>query len=89
MLLGRVEARVWVTREIPSLSGRTTLAVTDVMTGSRHVAVDLVGASAGDYVLLATGSPASQAVGGGAVDAAIVAMVEGTDSLKGIAETPA
>jgi ethanolamine utilization protein EutN len=89
VLLARVEARVWVTREIPFLSGRTTLAVTDVLTGARHVAVDLVGAGAGDYVLMATGSPASQAVGGGPVDAAIVAMVEGTDALKGLPETPA
>ena len=86
MLLARVEARVWVTREIEALSGRTTLAVADVLTGNRHVAVDLVGASAGDYVLVATGSPASQAVGSGPVDAAIVAMVEGTDALRGLRE---
>ena len=83
MLLARVEARVWVTREIEALSGRTTLAVADLRTGARHVAVDLVGASAGDYVLVSTGSPASQALGGAPVDAAIVAMVEGTDALEG------
>jgi ethanolamine utilization protein EutN len=81
MILARVEARVWVTREIDALSGRTTLAARDVLTGARHVAVDLVGAGAGDHVLIATGSPASAAVGGGPVDAAIVAMVEGTDAL--------
>ena len=86
MMLGRVEARIWVTREVEALTGRTTLAVADVLTGNRHVAVDLVGARAGDYVLVATGSPASQAVGSGPVDAAIVAMVEGTDALKGLRE---
>lgn len=86
MLLARVEARIWVTREIESLSGRTTLAVRDVMTGARHVAVDLVGASAGDHVLVATGSPASLAVGSGPVDAAIVAMVEGSDALGTLTE---
>ncbi len=81
MLLGEVEGRVWITREIEALSGRTTLAVRDQATRARHIAVDLVGAGIGDRVLVATGSPASMAVGGAAVDAVIVALVEGSDHL--------
>jgi ethanolamine utilization protein EutN len=81
MLLAEVEGRVWITREIDSLEGRTTLAVRDSGSRARHIAVDLVGAAVGDRVLVATGSPASMAVGGAAVDAVIVALVEGSDRL--------
>jgi len=81
MLLAEVEGRVWITQEIDALQGRTTLATKDLASGSRQVAVDLVGAAVGDRVLVATGSPASMALGGAAVDAVVVALVEGSDVL--------
>lgn len=83
MLLGRVTGTVTATAKDASLVGGTFLVVElikgngDSLTGE-IIALDTVGAGAGDTVLLATGSGArapSQATGT-PVDASIIAIVD-------------
>jgi ethanolamine utilization protein EutN len=79
MLLGRVLGRVWADRQVPGLDGTRMVLVEEIAGGARHVAVDLVDAAAGATVLVTTDEAAQAAAGSGCVDAAVVALVAGTD----------
>ena len=74
MKLATVVGSVWATKKMPSLSGQTLLVVQTE--SSRIVAADLVGAGAGERVLIATGGAARIHCPGCAVDAAIVAIID-------------
>jgi ethanolamine utilization protein EutN len=81
MLLAEVLGRVWAERQVADLDGRRMVLVRDLSTSAAHVAVDLVGVAAGNTVLVVTDDAAQTAVGGAAVDAAVVALVAGADRL--------
>lgn len=74
MKLGNVIGPVWATRKAVCLSGQTFLLV-DTQ-GQQVVAADLVGAGAGDRVLLAQGSAAARFCMDAPVDAAVVALLD-------------
>lgn len=80
MLLAEVVGRVWSDRQVPGLDGRRLVEVREVGSGTTHVAVDLVEVSAGNRVLVATDEAVQQALPGVPADAAVVALVAGTDS---------
>ena len=77
MILGRVTGNVTATAKDASLVGGKLLLV-DTGDGSEIVALDSVGAGAGDEVLVTTGSAARmpQAGSGAPVDATIIAIIE-------------
>jgi ethanolamine utilization protein EutN len=79
MLLAEVLGRVWAERQLPDLDGRRMVLVRELSTSATHVAVDLIDVAAGNTVLVATDDAAQTAVGGAAVDAAVVALVAGAD----------
>lgn len=85
MELARVVGSVVATTKTPGLSGRTLLvvqpvSVEDEQHGTPYVAVDRVGAGAGEVVLVARGGAARVAVGQDAeVDAAVVAIADRID----------
>lgn len=85
MDLARVIGSVVATTKTPGLSGRALLVlqpvrVDDEERGDPYVAVDRVGAGAGEVVLVARGGAARVAVGQDTeVDAAIVAIVDRID----------
>ena len=81
MLLAEVLGRVWAERQVPDLDGRRMVLVRELSTSATHVAVDLVDVAAGNTVLVVTDDAAQTATGGAAVDAAVVALVAGTDRL--------
>ena len=81
MLLAEVLGRVWAERQVPDLDGRRMVLVRELSTSATHVAVDLVDVAAGNTVLVLTDDAAQTATGGAAVDAAVVALVAGTDRL--------
>jgi ethanolamine utilization protein EutN len=81
MLLAEVLGRVWAERQVADLDGRRMVLVRDLSTSAAHVAVDLVDVAAGNTVLVVTDDAAQTAVGGAAVDAAVVALVAGADRL--------
>ena len=81
MLLAEVLGRVWAERQVPDLDGRRMVLVRELSTSAAHVAVDLVDVAAGNTVLVVTDDAAQTATGGAAVDAAVVALVAGTDRL--------
>jgi ethanolamine utilization protein EutN len=81
MLLAEVLGRVWAERQVADLDGRRMVLVRDLSTSATHVAVDLVEVAAGNTVLVVTDDAAQTAVGGAAVDAAVVALVAGADRL--------
>jgi microcompartment protein CcmK/EutM len=81
MLLAEVLGRVWAERQTADLDGRRMVLVQDLSTSAAHVAVDLVDVAAGNTVLVVTDDAAQAAVGGAAVDAAVVALVAGADRL--------
>jgi ethanolamine utilization protein EutN len=81
MLLAEVLGRVWAERQVADLDGRRMVLVRELSTGATHVAVDLVDVAAGNTVLVVTDDAAQTAVGGAAVDAAVVALVAGADRL--------
>lgn len=77
MRIGTVTGAVWATRKAQRLRGPALLIVT--VNGGKLVAADLVGAGPGDRVLLAFGSAARQDFPEAPVDAAIVAILDGTE----------
>jgi ethanolamine utilization protein EutN len=81
MLMAEVLGRVWAERQVADLDGRRMVLVRELSTSATHVAVDLVDVAAGNTVLVATDDAAQTAVGGAAVDAAVVALVAGADRL--------
>ncbi len=83
MILGRVVGNVWATRKKEELSGLKLLIVQrlDALSGDpleNFVAVDCVGAGAGEKVLVAFGSSARKAldVSESPVDASIVGIID-------------
>jgi microcompartment protein CcmK/EutM len=79
MLLAEVLGRVWAERQLADLDGRRMVLVRELSTSATHVAVDLVDVAAGNTVLVVTDDAAQTAVGGAAVDAAVIALVAGMD----------
>ncbi len=86
MLLGKVVGTVWATRKDTKLVGMKLLVVRHVdleykLKNSYVVAVDTVGAGAGEIVLLTTGSSARQSAltEGKPVDAVISAIIDKLD----------
>jgi microcompartment protein CcmK/EutM len=86
MLLGKVVGTIWATRKDEKLVGMKLLVVRHVdldyqLKNSYVVAVDSVGAGAGEIVLLTTGSSARQSAltEGKPVDAVISAIVDKMD----------
>ncbi len=86
MLLGKVVGTVWATRKDEKLVGMKLLVVRHVdldykLKNSYVVAVDSVGAGAGEIVLLTTGSSARQSAltEGKPVDAVISAIIDKLD----------
>lgn len=78
MLLGDVVARVWTDRQLDGLHGQRMVQVRDRDNDSSLVAIDLIGVSVGNRVLIAT-DEAAQAVCRGPVDAVVIALVAGVD----------
>ena len=83
MLLGKVQGTVVATQKEPSMAGFKLLLVrpldaTGAETGAVIVAVDAVGAGAGEVVLFATGSAARQtaATRDRPCDAVVMAIVD-------------
>lgn len=74
MKIGTVTGSIWATRKAPCLQGQTFLVVNTL--GGVLVAVDYVGAGAGDKVLLVTGTAATKFSMEAPVDAAIVAIID-------------
>ncbi len=75
MKIGTVTGSIWATRKAPGLAGQTFLVV---YTGTEElVAADQVGAGKGDRVLLVTGTCAARYCMEAAVDAVVVAIVDG------------
>jgi ethanolamine utilization protein EutN len=81
MLMAEVLGRVWAERQVADLDGRRMVLVRELSTSATHVAVDLIDVAAGNTVLVVTDDAAQTAVGGAAVDAAVVALVAGADQL--------
>ena len=86
MLLGKVVGTVWATRKDEKLTGLKLLIVRHVeldysLKSSYVVAVDSVGAGAGEVVLVTTGSSARQSelTDGKPVDAVISGIVDKMD----------
>lgn len=77
MRIGTVTGAVWATRKAERLRGPALLIVT--LNGGKLVAADLVGAGPGDRVLLTFGSAARQDFPEAPIDAAIVAILDGTE----------
>ncbi len=86
MLLGKVVGTVWATRKDEKLTGMKLMIVRHVdldykMKNTYVVAVDSVGAGAGEIVLITTGSSARQSklTEGKPVDAVISAIIDKLD----------
>ena len=84
MIIGKVTGTVTATVKAPELSGATLLVVSAQDELPPIVAVDTVGAGAGDQVLIATGSAARlpAQTSGAPVDAAVIAIVDQVDMAK-------
>lgn len=80
MLLAEVVSRIWFARQLPEVEGRRMVVVRDTSTDALCVAVDLIGVSVGNRVVVTTDEAARVAVASSAVDAAVIALVSGTDS---------
>lgn len=77
MKLGTVLGSVWATKKCPALAGQILLRV---QTGDTElIAADLVGAGAGERVVLACGSAARLERPDVPVDAAIIAILDDTE----------
>lgn len=77
MKIGLITGSVWATRKAECLRGPALLIVQ--MGNRRLVAADLVGAGQGDRVLLTFGSAARIYNPEAPIDAAIVAILDGTE----------
>lgn len=81
MITGKVIGVVVATQKDPSLDGRKLLVVQGVKAngeavGKPFVAVDLIGAGAGEYVMLSRARDASMAASEAPVDMAVVGIVD-------------
>ena len=81
MILAKVVGRVWSDRQVDQLEAVRLLACRSIDDERLLVAVDLVQAATGSTVLVVCDEVASRAANGAATDAAIVALVAGTDPL--------
>ncbi len=77
MKIGTVVAPVWATKKCDSLTGHTLLVVKTQ--GQTLVVDDLVGAGAGDVVIVSTGSAARLANPNTPIDAAVIGIVDQTE----------
>ena len=86
MIIGKVVGSLFSTRKSEKLVGNKFMIVEPVRnTGSRLVAIDIIGAGIGEYVLVAQGSAARIGcdMEGAPIDAAIVGIIdEGQDWSK-------
>ena len=89
MIIGKVVGSLFSTRKSEKLVGNKFMIVEPVEsmrnTGSRLVAIDIIGAGIGEYVLVAQGSAASIGcdMADAPIDAAIVGIIdEGQDWSK-------
>ena len=89
MIIGKVEGSLFSTRKSEKLVGNKFMIVEPVEsmrnTGSRLVAIDIIGAGIGEYVLVAQGSAARIGcdMADAPIDAAIVGIIdEGQDWSK-------
>lgn len=89
MIIGKVVGSLFSTRKSEKLVGNKFMIVEPVETmkaaGERVVAIDIIGAGIGEYVLVAQGSAARIGcdMAGAPVDAAIVGIIdEGQDWSK-------
>lgn len=73
MRLGTVTGAVWATKKSPRLAGQILLRVR--VDGTELVAADLVGAGAGERVIVVHGAAARQECSA-PVDAAIIAILD-------------
>lgn len=80
MKLGIVLGAVWATKKCPALSGQILLRVR--AEGAEVIAADLVGAGAGERVVLAFGSAARLERPEAPVDAAIIAILDETEEVN-------
>lgn len=81
MITGRVIGVCVATQKDPKLQGRKLLVVEPVKSdgsaaGKPAVAVDCIGAGAGEMVFLARAADASLAAGGAPVDLAVIGIVD-------------
>jgi ethanolamine utilization protein EutN len=88
MLLGRVLGRVWSDRQVPGLDGHRMVIVRELGSQATHVAVDLVDATAGSTVLVATDEAAQAQLGAVPVDAVVVALVAGMEGVEDLESAP-
>lgn len=91
MILGKVTGNLVSTKKEDSLIGMKLLTITTIGgidAGRSLVAVDLVGAGRGEYVLVTKGGGARKALRNheAPVDAAIVGIVDNYHEIEGINE---
>lgn len=77
MRLGTVTGSVWATKKSPQLAGQILLRVR--IDDTELIAADLVGAGAGERVIVVHGAAARQECAA-PVDAAIIAILDGTEA---------
>jgi ethanolamine utilization protein EutN len=87
VITGKVMGVVVATRKDPSLEGDRLLVVQGCKAngqpvGKPFVAVDVIGAGAGEYVMLARARDASLAAHGAPVDMAIIGIIDEMTELK-------
>lgn len=85
MIIGKVVGSVVSTRKCENLTGSKFMIVEPVPSlkiDNRIVAVDRVGASIGEYVLVTTGSAARVDAPSAPIDAAIVGIIDDGSSLE-------
>lgn len=78
MILGEVVARVWTDRQLDGLHGQRMVQIRDRDNQSSLVAVDLIGVSVGNRVLISTDEGAHDVMRG-PTDAVVIALVAGVD----------
>lgn len=84
MLLAQVVGRVWSDRQVNGLDGHRMVVVRELGSEATHVAVDLVDTAAGNTVIVATDEAAQVQLGPSPVDAVVVALVAGMDSVDDV-----
>lgn len=81
MIHARVIGRVWVDKKVDALESRRFLTCRAIDSGATLVAVDLIEAAVGSEVLVVRDEAAVLASGGTATDAAVVALIAGSDPI--------
>lgn len=84
MIICKVIGHVWATKKEPNLEGLKLMVVREDLTGTTHVAADVVGAGIGEKVLVVSGSTARGVFGGDngrtvPADMAIVGIIDNLD----------